>query len=155
MYGSNFDIFEAMKRLVYILALLPLAAFGQYDFETRYFTIDAEALPQVEESSALTANYNFTPSSRLTLSSFRMNASNYRKPVDMMTALNKQTEFIDKKFDVAPLQQKTFGFSVSVSGSNSFDNTSNTGIRNIAYKEMRSVYFCSPSGNYSAYGRRY
>ena len=156
----KFDIFVTMKLVLFILFIIPSAIFAQYDFDTRYFKIDATALPEVTENEYLNTNFSFVPSSKNIMSSFRMNASNYREPVDMMSALNEQTSFIKKEVDIPALQQRTFGFSVNVSGSNSFDGTfqgstsNHGGVRNIAYKEMRSVYFCSPSPSSSTAGIR-
>lgn len=79
-----------------------------------------------------------------------MNAGNYRQPVDMMTALEGQQQFIDRKIEVTPeIKSRTFGFSVSVNGSNSFNNsTTSGGIRNRVYQAQRSgpVFYCPRSG---------
>ena len=82
------------------------------------------------------------------LRTFQMNASNYRQPVDMMTALEGQQQYVDTKFDATPeIKERTFGFSVSVNGSNSFDNTTTSGgLRNTVYQEMRPILFCQRSG---------
>lgn len=120
---------------------------GQYDFENRFVKIEAISLPELDEIS----NIAFYKSSNIfttKLRTFQMNASNYRQPVDMMTALEGQQQYVDTKFDVTPeIKERTFGFSVSVNGSNSFDNTTTSGgLRNTVYQEMRPILFCQRTG---------
>lgn len=136
-----------MKALKFILLFVPVLAIGQYDFENRFVKIDAISLPELDEIS----NIAFYKSSNIfttKLRTFQMNASNYRQPVDMMTALEGQQQYVDTKFDATPeIKERTFGFSVSVNGSNSFDNTTTSGgLRNTVYQEMRPILFCQRSG---------
>lgn len=142
-----------MKLLSYILIFLPVLAIGQFDFETRYFTIDSESLADMSELSSLDMEFVMKPSfQKRRISDFtRVTAKNYWQAVDMASVLEKESTKLDySPINLPMLDQKEFGFSFSVNGSNSFDGTSRYGIRNIAYKEMRSIYFCSPSGNYPA-----
>ena len=142
-----------MKILSYILIFLPALAVGQFDFETRYFTIDSESLPDMPKISTLDMDFAKTPSfQKKRISDFvKVTSENYWQAVDMATVLKKESTMLDySPINLPILDQKEFGFSFSVNGSNSFDGTSRYGIRNIAYKEMRSIYFCSPSGYYPA-----
>lgn len=137
-----------MKKLV-LLALLmaPLFAFSQYDFETRYFTITADALPDVEKETLVT--FSQTPSFTSKPNAFKMNRYNYRIPVDMSAVVAQNTEYVTPNTNIAPvIESKSYGFSVSVRGSNSFDGLSTRGsrVKNIVYQEMRGLFVCSPYG---------
>jgi len=140
-----------MKFLSYILIFLPALAIGQFDFETRYFTFDSESLPDMPDLSSLDMDFSETRSfEKKSISDFtKVTAKNYWQAVDMASVLEKESTKLEySPINLPVLDQKEFGFSFSVNGNNSFDGTSRYGIRNIAYKEMRSIYFCSPSGNY-------
>lgn len=140
-----------MKLLTYILIFLPTLAIGQFDFETRYFKMDAESLPEMPELSSFDYDFGDTPSfEKKHISDFtKITAKNYWQPVDMAMVLERESAKLDySPINLPALDRKEFGFSFSVNGSNSFDGISRHGIKNIAYKEMRSIYFCSPSGNY-------
>lgn len=126
-------------------------AFGQHDFESRYFRIDATSLQELPEISALDLQFDTsTPFQKKSLSDFlKVTSHNYWEPVDMAQALAKDSSIYTDlpQINYQKIASKEYGFSVSVNGSNSFDGTNAQGINNIAYKEMRSVYFCAPSGN--------
>lgn len=78
----------------------------------------------------------------------KVTVENYYQPVDMMTALDQQSSFLETPgVNIPSLNQKEFGFSFSVNGNNSRDGTSNYGVRNTVYKEARSVFFCARSAN--------
>lgn len=137
-----------MKRILFILAFLPALAMGQYDFESRYFTLTDESLPEINSF-----NIDFGEKSPFKKISFydysKVTVANYYQPVDMMAALEEQSSLLEAPgVNIPALNQKEFGFSFSVNGSNSRDGTSNYGIRNTVYKEARSVYFCAPSTNF-------
>jgi len=140
-----------MKYLVYLFIFIPIVAIGQFDFETRYFKIDAQSLPEMPEISTLDFDFGATPNfEKKHISDYlKVTAKNYWQPVDMASVLSKESEMTSlPSFNVPTINQREFGFSFSVNGSNSFDGTTSYGIKNTVYKEMRSVYFCSPSGNY-------
>jgi len=143
-----------MKRYLLVLLIsIPFFASAQFDFETRYFTITADALPEIEELTSISLYKGPAFSSKLP--SFKMTRSNYWQPVDMSSAIEKTSEYVDSKIEIAPtIKSREFGFSFSVNGNNSFDNTSSGGIKNIAYQEMRSLYFCTPTPSSSIAGRR-
>lgn len=135
--------------------LLPLTAISQRDFESRYLTVDAQALPALEDISNISL-YNAPTLYSSKLKTFQMNAQNYRQQVDMMAVLNKQEEFVELTWKyAAPVKEKKFGFSVSVDGNNSWDGyNSSNGIRNMAFQDVRNYYWCAPSPSSSTAGKR-
>lgn len=152
MLGSNFDIFERMKRFVYLLVLIPALSWAQYDFETRYFTMDAEALPEMSSFNIDFGEKNVFQ--KIDIRNYnQVTVENYWQPVDMVSALEKDDSMLNApNINVPGLQQRQFGFSVSVNGNNSQDGSSSYGVKNTVYKESRGYFYCSPSGNY--YARR-
>ncbi|MEL6810949.1 MAG: hypothetical protein AAFP76_06400 [Bacteroidota bacterium] len=142
-----------MKHLVYILLLFPALAFGQRDFETRYFTIDAESLPDTQELSSFDIDFGETRSfEKKHITDFnKVTVKNYWQPVDMTTAMeNEAASFSGPTIDLPKLKQKQFGFSVTMLDRNSFDGTqpSRYGVRNTVYKEQRGYYFCGIGPGY-------
>jgi len=140
-----------MIRKLYILALLiPFSLLGQYDFETRYITINATSLPETEELGAL--YYNFSDTGFRKKTTFKellgITADNYWQAVDMMSALEqKESGPVQPSINLPVFSQKEYGFSVSVNGSNSFNGTrSNGSVRNTVYREMRPAVYCGRTG---------
>ena len=122
-------------------------AMGQYDFESRYFTLTDESLPEI---SAFDIDFGEkTPFEKVSFLNYtKVTAENYYQPVDMMGALEQQNSLLEAPgVNIPKLNQKEFGFSFSVNGNNSRDGTSNYGVRNTVYKEARSVFFCARSAN--------
>lgn len=135
-----------MKKAIYLLFLFPLVVGAQYDFDTRYFTINASSLPEIEDLSASSFSLEKEPFIMDKLRTFQMNAENYRQPIDMVTAINDSQRFIERSAYPASIQQQLYGFSVSA-GAYQSDGT--TTVKNIAYKEMRGLDFldaCPPFG---------
>lgn len=84
-----------MKKIVFILLAFPCLVLAQRDFEERFFTMNAETLPDVDiDLSSFNLGTPITPFAQL--KTFRMNTKNYQVPVDMMTALAKKQQFIDR-----------------------------------------------------------
>ena len=109
-----------MKLLYYILIFLPALAVGQFDFDTRYFTIDNESLPDMPEISTLDMDFAETPSfQKKRISDFvKVTSENYWQAVDMATVLEKESTMLDySPINLPILNQKEFGFSFSVNGS--------------------------------------
>ncbi|MDT0556607.1 hypothetical protein [Patiriisocius hiemis] len=133
-----------MKKLLFLFVFIPFTGFSQLDFETRYFTIDAESLPLIEDL----ATFSLTTSPTMfdsQLPTFKMNEENYRTPVNMTEALAERQNYITKKWDgKTKATPKGLSFSFSVNGSNSRNGTTNYGVKNSVYQEQRPVYFCSP-----------
>ena len=137
-----------MKRIVFILVLFPLLALGQYDMETRYFTMDASSLPDTEELSSFDIDFGENRSfQKMHITDFnKVTSSNYWQAVDMMAALEAEQNLVTApNIDLPKLNQKEFGITVSVNGSNSFNGTSRTRVRNTVYQESRPVFFCAPN----------
>ena len=139
-----FDIFMLMKKLLFILSFLPLVAIGQYDFETRYLKIDADVLPEVSGLTELPFGNNAVFSNKLP--TLQITPENYWQSVDMAAAVAQTQNYSNRQLSIPAIKSRTFGFSVQMLDRNSFDGTSNKGLRNIAYKEQRSYYFCGLTG---------
>ncbi|WP_339831832.1 hypothetical protein [uncultured Altibacter sp.] len=131
-----------MRNVLYLLFLLPFLASAQYDFETRYFTITAESLPEIEDLTTASFSLDNAPVLSTKLKTFQMNTENYRQPVDMITAIAENENFVQRKVDTAPLLQKEFGFTVTGQGVYPADAAS--GVKNIAYKEVRGLDLLDP-----------
>ena len=80
------------------------------------------------------------------LPTFRVTPDNYWQAVDMVSVLDEKQVYLNPQLNMPVISTRKFGFSVRVGEINSFDGTSNKGIRNIAYKEQRSYYFCGLRG---------
>lgn len=141
------------NQLVKIFFLLPFLAFGQYDFETRYFTINSTSLPEApqfdstEKFNSLLSNPaevksgTFTldkiPTFAATLRSYRINTSNYWQPVDMMGAVSKSKNYTDSSLMIAPEELKGLRFTVYTADSASK-------VTNTVYTEVRGLDLLSP-----------
>ena len=159
--------FFMIKYLCFSLFMLPIILLAQNDFDTRYFTINAESLPDVPKIEGFfVANKDFKegsyslagiPTYANTLQSFQINADNYWQPVDIATVLNKKNGYVDTKIDLPSIQQKQFG--VIFKGTNStteFSIDSPNGVKNQVYKEQRAFYIYQPGApNFYNYSRRY
>ncbi len=136
-----------MKKIVLLaLILTPLLGYSQYDFETRYFTITAADLPEIDQETPITFSKHTLFSKKL--KALKMNQQNYRIPVDMSAVVEELGQYVDHKLELPPpIKSRSYGFSVSVRGSNSFDGLNARGrVQNIVYQEMRGLFVCSPYG---------
>lgn len=136
-----------MKRLSYILFFLPLALCAQYDFETRYFTIDEASLPVVPEISSLEAKFSSPKNFEIqSLSDFnKVTSNNYWEAVDMSVALEKRENYRKAAFDTKVLQQKFSAYG----GNSQYRADGSTKVVNTVYKEQRGLYLmdaCPPFG---------
>ena len=149
------DTHDAMKkRFLFILAFLPLIAVAQFDFDSRYFTIDETSLPeapQFQESSLnvigvenkVTGSFTLdnTPTFAATMSSIKISSTNYWEPVDMMSVVSATQNYIDTNFDVAPLRAKAYGnYSYSADGASK--------VKNAVYMEVRGLDLLAPCPPY-------
>lgn len=139
-----------MKKLTYIILFLaPCLALGQYDFDTRYFTIDETSLPEVPnydtmlelgpltEQAASTFTLDNTPTFEATLRSLRISSSNYWEPVDMRTAVGSSETYIDTNLNISPLKNRSYEM-----GSYSADGA--TKVKNTVYTEVRGLDLLDP-----------
>ncbi|MGJ8665769.1 MAG: hypothetical protein ACSHW7_05340 [Patiriisocius sp.] len=141
-----------MKKL-FLFLLFPLMAWSQNDFETRYFTIDAESLPDVPEVTFIPKTQNTetkgtmtlekTPTFNSVLDAYKISSENYWQPVDMTVALGGSTvNYSDPSLRLKKLQEKQFGFTITGNGGNSSFEFSDgqTTVRNSVYREQRPFY---------------
>ncbi len=135
-----------MKRILLLVLLIPLLASAQYDLETRYFTINAESLPDIDRTTNFldfakptegSFKLDVIPTFSETLRSISLNSQNYWEPVDMMAALNSTQTFLDKKLTVSPLNTSVYGFS-------GYSSDGSTTVKNIVYKEASGLNFLDP-----------
>lgn len=123
------------------MILCPWLGLAQYDFDSRYFTIDAESLPEIEDLTASSFTLNKAPLLPAKLKTFQMNAENYRQPVDMATVVNENQKFVQRKVDVLPLQFKALGIKP---GNSIYQSDGSSGVKNIVYKEVRGLDILDP-----------
>ena len=129
-----------MKKLVLLLFLLPVVAVSQYDFETRYFTIDASSLPEVDDLVSISLFKTPTPLN-YKVPDFKVNENNYRTPVDMMTAISEKERFFNRKqeYDVSAIQSQYAGI-----GGTKVLSDGKTTVTNTVYKEARGLQLVDP-----------
>ena len=126
------------KYVVFTLLLLPLLSWSQYDFETRYFTIDETSLPEVNVLDTFTETNS---NSFLTkLPEFKMNNDNYQKEVNMGEVVYDSEKFVNSKYQVKAIDAKNFGFSTS-----QYEADASSAVKNIVYKPA-SGDPCPPFG---------
>ena len=140
-----------MKNLFTIIAILfsISMSFSQNDFETRYYTINANSLiipPSIKsviDEMPDKINSSFTlgeaPSYQNTLNTNAISPSNYWQPVDIAMAMASNTiAYNNSQFDTSRLKEKQFGFSIQGNGGNtSFEfSDGQTRVRNDVYKEQ-------------------
>jgi hypothetical protein len=147
------------KQVLFLLILLPLFSYGQFDFDTRYFTINATSLPEAPQFDLLpkfgnslsmsnkkeekSGSYYLdnTPTFAATLSSFRMSSSNYWEPVDMMSAVSNTINRSPSNANISSLRPENYGNS-------SYSKDASTKVKNSVYVEMRGLDLLSPCPPY-------
>jgi hypothetical protein len=142
-----------IKKFLFLILILPLTLFAQYDFDTRYFTINANSLPEAPTLNAApltldmpienkaTFTLDQIPTFNETLNSFRISASNYREPVDMMSVLNTKSNYVDKTLDIVPVDSNRFGFS-------GYNADKSSKVKNTVYTEVSGLDLLSPCPPY-------
>ena len=113
--------------------MIPVFASAQADFETRFLKINSVSLPQLEDLTA-----SFAPTTtrfNKKLPSFKMNRQNYREPVSMFEAISSTQQLAPSNINVSldPREYGIFG------GNTSYTADGSTAVKNIAYKESRSL----------------
>jgi len=138
-----------MKTFCFLLFLLPCLVLAQYDFDSRYFTIDANSLPEVGPVNDFTKSVSFASKFSLdtapnvvnqAVPSFKLTTENYRKPVDMATAVTQRTKFVNTNTEVTPIQAKTYGFT----GYSGYGADKSSGVKNTVYKEQKGISLLAP-----------
>ncbi len=124
-----------MKKLLFILLLLPLITFAQLDFESNKFKLDVVKLPQIESlmTSSLPSNSNFSNKYSKKLPSFKLSKENYREPVSMFDVMATNQSYVksDIQISLDPSEYGVYG------GNSSYSADGSTSVKNIAYKESR------------------
>lgn len=141
-----------MKKLLFILAFLPLNLLAQYDFESRYFTINAASLPEVPELSAF--DIDFGPKRDFSIRNItdfnKVTENNYWQAVDMAAAIEKQDRFkSNTNYNVDALQQKYAAFG----GNAQYNPDGSTKVTNFVYKEQRGLDMLDPCPPFGICGR--
>jgi hypothetical protein len=143
--------------------LIPFLSFSQNDFETRYYVINAESLPEPPSIPSILDEIpkkkgSFTLGDAPTYLNVRnansINTTNYWQPVDIASAMQSNTiSYSNKQFNVSRLQQKQFGFSVTGNGgSTNFEfSDGETRVTNQVYQQQLSPLVLDP---YQPYFRR-
>ncbi|GHC58163.1 hypothetical protein SAMN05421855_104144 [Ulvibacter litoralis] len=139
-----------MKKIICIVVfLLPLLASAQFDFDTRYFTINATSLPDVPQinedfqvkrspsEKAGTFTLENTPTFAATLNAIKISATNYWEPVNMMDAVTVSTNYLDKTLSIAPVDSNRFGFS-------GYTSDASSKVKNTVYSEVRGLDILDP-----------
>ncbi|MEZ4779851.1 MAG: hypothetical protein R2786_10760 [Flavobacteriaceae bacterium] len=132
-----------MKIWIFIVTFFPLSVVAQYDFESRYFTITSESLPEVPELSAFEINFGTKRdfSIRKITDFNKVTSTNYWEAVDMAAALEKQGKFkSNSNYNVEALQQKYSAFA----GNAQYSPDGSTKVTNFVYKEQRGLDMLDP-----------
>ncbi|NNJ81780.1 MAG: hypothetical protein HKP11_06260 [Flavobacteriaceae bacterium] len=128
-----------MKIVYFILLLIPMALFSQDDFSTRYYTINSESLPQLDELTV----YNLkpvTPFEKIGLNNFQMNVNNYRSSVDMVSAVEQESDYVLGNVNVQEIQSEFYSFGAQ----KNYLTDGKTRVKNSVYKEMRGLDLLDP-----------
>lgn len=126
------------KNLVFIFLFIPILSWSQYDFETRYFTIDESSLPEVNVLESFT---EINTKSFLTkLPDFKMNDNNFQKEVNMGEVLYDSEKYVNSNYEVKAIDVKKFGFSTA-----QYEADASSPVKNIVYKPA-SGDPCPPFG---------
>ncbi|MFT5103189.1 MAG: hypothetical protein ACI86C_000841 [Candidatus Latescibacterota bacterium] len=139
-----------MKMYSFLLFFLPCVVFAQYDFDSRYFTMDASSLPEVGPVNDFTKAVSFTSKFSLdaaptivnkNVPSFKLTTQNYRTTVDMATAVTQLTRFVNTGAkEVTPIQAKNYGFT----GYSGYNADRSSGVKNTVYKEQKGLNLLAP-----------
>ena len=133
-----------MKKLLLLLLITPALVVAQYDFDTRYFTIKADALPDVESLANFSLEKGPVFSEKLPTFNL-MTRTNFWQPVDMVGAIGEARKFISSNVAITPLNAKVYGFS----GFSGYKDDAASGVDNSVYKEVRGLDLlgdCPPYG---------
>jgi hypothetical protein len=128
-----------MKSVYLIFLILPLTIVGQNDFSTRYFKINSESLPQLDELTI----YNLkpvTPFEKIGLNDFRMNVNNYRGAVNMVSAVEDEMAYAPSNVNIKEIQSEFYSFS----SPRNYQSDGKTRVNNSVYKEMRGLDLMDP-----------
>lgn len=135
-----------MKKLLFLILLLPLIASAQLDFETNKFKLDFVKLPEIESlmSTSLPSNSGFSNKYSKKLPSFKLSKENYRKPVSMFEAVIANENTLNSNITIS-LDPREYGV---FTNSQNLNPDSATKVRNSVYEDA-SQPFLNPYQNYN------
>ena len=129
--------------------MIPLLALGQNDFDTRYFTINSESLPSVEELTIV----NFDPPLKQEKTNlknfFNISVDNYRSSVDMAGAIADDLQPTRSFVDIQEIQSDFYGFGADPN----YRSDGKTRVKNTVYREMRGLSLLDPCPPFGICGR--
>ena len=131
-----------MRKWLFAFFIIPLIANAQYDFDSRYFTMNAASLPEIESLTAASFSLKKVPFLSKKLKTFQMNSNNYRQPVEMAVVVSDNQKFMQREVDVRTIEQQFFGFSTG--GNFQYQADGATGVKNIVYKDVRGLDMLDP-----------
>ncbi len=135
-----------MKKIgLFVLFLLPMLASAQYDFETRYFTIKATSLPEIEDLT--TFSVETAPKFFAKVPTFKMNRENYRQPVNMGEAVLESQNYIESSLEID--LNSNYGFAKK----GEYVSDGKTTVKNLVYQESRGLDLLSPCPPYGICAR--
>lgn len=144
-----------MKKLLFLLLLLPILASAQFDFETNRYKLDVVSLPEVESllTTSLFSDGNFLSKYSKKLPSFKMNKENYREPVSMFDAISSYQAYTQSDIKIN-LDPKEYGI---YAGSSGYSADSATKVKNTVYKDVSQPFlftnpYYSPNRRRSGFG---
>jgi|GEM_PF-6014532 len=139
-----------MKRIAYILFLLPFIGFSQSEFGATLYNVNFIALTEVPELNLQTAKFQKQKNQIKTFSDFnKITSQNYWVPVNMSETIAKEESLKKRDFDVSELNMK---FNLEF-GTQQYARDRTTKVENRVYQEQRGLGtfndFCSPFGFYT------
>jgi hypothetical protein len=128
-----------MKNIFYLFLLVSSIATAQYDFDTRYFKIDAASLPEVQVSDEFDFSLKKGPVlfSDLPLPTSKITSDNYWQAVNMMEVIEIEKTYVDTEAQALSLN----GFRVGIGQPLS---NSDKKLTNFVYKEANGLDFIDP-----------
>lgn len=135
-------IFGIMKRIWFLIYLLPFLATAQLDFESYKGKLNFVDLPPVQEvvsNPFLEAKPKGTNNLRK-LPSFRLNKENYREPVSVFEAMASSEKYVKSDIEIS-INPKEYG----IYGNSNYSPDSSTKVTNSVYKDAGRGFFYSDS----------
>lgn len=130
--------------LLFLIVILPLITYGQNDFESRYFTIDATSLPVIPQNISPSFSLNKAPVLGKKVKAFKMTAENFWQPVNMAEAISESNKYLRSNVDISPINAKSYG----LTGFSGYSDDHVSSPVNLVYKESRGLYLLDPYPRY-------
>jgi len=113
---------------------------GQSDFDTRYYTINEESLPSMEELSIVSFDMPVVQKKTDFKSYFNISVDNYRSSVDMVGAIQDNLQPSPSFVNVREIQSDFYGFGADPN----YRSDGETRVKNTVYREMRGLTILDP-----------